>query len=78
MKPGQVLNPERIPTSPTPDEQAAIVFNVCYLEQQQQSGDVSSILLPIQYVLQTALFSSRSLVSGRPVLCPYLPDDAVL
>lgn len=39
VKPGHVSFTERIPTSPTPEEQAAMVFSVSYLEQQQQNGD---------------------------------------
>merc|ERR1711997_1242973 len=38
VKPGHVSFQERIPTSPTPEEQAAMVFSVSYLEQQQQNG----------------------------------------
>ena len=38
VKPGHVPVQERIPTSPTPEEQAAMVFNVSYLEQQQRNG----------------------------------------
>ena len=38
VKPGHVSFQERIPTSPTPEEQAAMVFSVSYLEQQQRNG----------------------------------------
>jgi len=38
IKPGHVSFQERIPTSPTHEEQAAMVFSVSYLEQQAQSA----------------------------------------
>ena len=38
VQPGHVSFQERIPTSPTHEEQAAMVFNVSYLEQQQKNG----------------------------------------
>merc|ERR1711997_187511 len=41
VKPGHVAFQERIPTSPTPEEQAAMVFSVSYLEQQQKNGGES-------------------------------------
>ena len=37
VKPSPVPNHERIPTSPTPEEQASKVPSVCYLEQQQKA-----------------------------------------
>merc|ERR1719266_124893 len=41
VKPGHVSFQERVPTSPTPEEQAAMVFSVSYLEQQQRNGGES-------------------------------------
>ena len=38
VKAAAVPTSERIPTSPTPEEQAAKVFSVSYLEQQQRNG----------------------------------------
>ena len=46
IKPGHVSFQERIPTSPTHEEQAAMVFSVSYLEQQAQSaagGEVNKL-----------------------------------
>merc|ERR1719468_556 len=41
VKAAAVPTSERIPTSPTPEEQAAKVFSVSYLEQQQRNGGES-------------------------------------
>ena len=37
VKPSVSGNHERIPTSPTPEEQMSKVLSVCYLEQQQRA-----------------------------------------
>merc|ERR1711963_571091 len=43
VKPSPIPNHERIPTSPTPEEQASKVISVCNLEQQQRAEGTNSV-----------------------------------
>ena len=52
VKPSPVPNHERIPTSPTPEEQASKVPSVCYLEQQQKAEGSNVSFLIIHRALE--------------------------
>merc|ERR1719266_13458 len=81
VKPGHVPVQERIPTSPTPEEQAAMVFSVSYLEQQQQNGGGESVscyrstgAVPIPTRRCSAIISSApKLPKPRKTSVPELP-----